>query len=153
MRWRVFLVLLAIAVPGLAPSVLAVSDPAEMLADPAREARARELGQNLRCLVCQNNSVEESESDFARDMRRAIRERISAGEDDAQVTAWMVARYGDFVRLRPAFSPLTALLWASPLLALGIGGAVVLLARRRATPPPAPLSAAEAEAVRRLSGP
>ncbi len=131
----------------------AVSDPAEMLADPAQEARARDLGHQLRCLVCQNNSIEESEAEFARDMRRVIRVRVAAGDSDDAVIAWTVARYGEFVRLRPAFSGITLLLWASPLLALLIGFAAVILARRRAAPPPAKLSDDEAATVRRLSNP
>lgn len=137
----------------LAGPALAVSDPGEMLRDPAQEARARELGQQLRCLVCQNNSVEESESDFARDMRKVIRERITAGDNDDAVMAWMTQRYGEFVRLNPRLSPLTAFLWATPVLALLAGFGAVFLSRRRAAPPPAPLTAAEAEAVRKLSDP
>jgi cytochrome c-type biogenesis protein CcmH len=135
----------------LASPALAVSDPGEMLRDPAQEARARDLGQQLRCLVCQNNSVEESESDFARDMRKVIRERVSAGDNDDAVMAWMTQRYGEFVRLNPRLSPLTAFLWATPALALLVGFGAVFLSRRRATAPPAPLTADEAEAVRKLS--
>lgn len=135
----------------LTASAFAVSNPAELLPDPAQEYRARALGQRLRCLVCQNNSVEESEADFARDLRRVIRERVKAGEDDAQVITWMTARYGDFVRLSPAFSAQTVLLWASPFLALLAGGAAVVLARRRQMPPPVPLTDVEREAVRKLS--
>jgi len=131
----------------------AVSNPAEMLADPAQEARARALGQQLRCLVCQNNSVEESEADFARDLRRVIRERVQAGDDDAQVMAWMTARYGQFVRLYPALSAQTALLWASPLLALAVGVGAVLLGRRRRPPAPAPLTDAERAALDKLNTP
>ena len=142
---RILLVLLVLTVPAHA-----VSDPREMLADPAQEARARDLGHQLRCLVCQNNSVEESEADFARDMRRVIRERVVTGDSDAAVIAWMTARYGEFVRLRPAFSGITLLLWATPVLALLTGFAAVLLSRRRAAPAPVPLTPAEAEIVRKL---
>ena len=145
---RIFLLLCVLAGPARA-----VSNPAEMLADPAQEARARALGQQLRCLVCQNNSVEESEADFARDLRRVIRERVTAGDDDAQVMAWMTARYGEFVRLYPALNAQTALLWASPVLALAMGAAAVLLGRRRRQAAPAPLSDAERAAVEKLTAP
>ena len=145
---RIFLLLCLLAGPARA-----VSNPAEMLADPAQEARARALGQQLRCLVCQNNSVEESEADFARDLRRVIRERVTAGDDDAQVMAWMTARYGEFVRLYPALSAQTALLWASPVLALAMGAGAVLLGRRRRQAAPAPLSDAERAAVEKLTAP
>jgi len=145
---RIFLLLCVLAGPARA-----VSNPAEMLADPAQEARARALGQQLRCLVCQNNSVEESEADFARDLRRVIRERVTAGDDDAQVMAWMTARYGEFVRLYPALSAQTALLWASPVLALAMGAGAVLLGRRRRQAAPAPLSDAERAAVEKLTAP
>jgi len=149
---RVLLFLLALVGPGMMGPARGVSDPAEMLADPRQEARARELGQQLRCLVCQNNSVEESEADFARDIRRVIRERVAAGDDDAAVVAWMTARYGAFVRLRPAFSGMTLVLWATPVLALLVGVGAVMIGRRRTAPAPAPLTAAEAEAVRKLGG-
>jgi cytochrome c-type biogenesis protein CcmH len=145
---RVLLLFLALAGPAFG-----VSNPAEMLPDAAQEARARELGQQLRCLVCQNNSVEESESEFARDLRRVIRERVKAGDNDAQVMAWMTARYGEFVRLSPALSGHTVLLWASPLLALLAGAGAALLARRRKAEAPAPLTEAERAAVGKLTEP
>jgi cytochrome c-type biogenesis protein CcmH len=134
----------------VAGPAFAVSDPAELLADPRQEERAEDIGQQLRCLVCQNNSVEESESDYARDIRRVIRERVVAGDSDAQVIAWVTARYGDFVRLRPPFNALTIVLWGSPVLALLVGAAVVLLARRRHSVAPAPLSDAERRELKKL---
>lgn len=133
-----------------ASPALAVSDPAEMLPDPAQEARARALGQQLRCLVCQNNSLEESDSDFARDMRRVIRERVRAGDDNAEVVRWMATRYGNFIRLRPEFSATTVALWASPALALLAGLAAILIGRRRRVSPPAPLDMAEEARLRRM---
>ncbi len=145
---RIFILWLALTAPAIA-----VSNPAELLSDPAQEDRARALGQQLRCLVCQNNSVEESEAEFARDMRRVIRQRVQAGDDDAQVIAWMAARYGEFVRLNPAVTAQTALLWASPFLALLAGGAAVMLARRRRPASPAPLTDAQQDAIRKLSEP
>lgn len=143
---RIFLLLLALAGPAFA-----VSNPAELMADPAQEERARALGQQLRCLVCQNNSVEESEADFARDLRRVIRERVKAGDNDAQVMAWMTARYGEFVRLNPAFNPHTALLWASPVLALLAGAMAVFFSRRRKPVPPMPLSDEERATLGKLT--
>ena len=152
---RIFLLLalsLPLALPLAAPA-FGVSNPAEMLADPAREERSRALGQQLRCLVCQNNSVEESEAEFARDLRRAIRERVTAGDNDTAVLAWMTARYGEFVRLNPSFNPHTALLWFSPVLALLLGAGAVVWSRRRRVAAPAALSAAEQAALGKLLKP
>ena len=125
--------------PGLAR---AVSDPSEMLPDPAQEQRAEQIGRQLRCLVCQNESIEDSGADLARDLRRIVRQRVAAGDSDAQVTAWLVARYGEFVRLSPRFTLVTSVLWLSPVLALAVGGVFAWGAMRRRAPPP-PLSAEE----------
>lgn len=121
----------------------AISDPGEMLPNRAQELRAEAIGQQLRCLVCQNESIEDSNADLARDLRRIVRQRVVAGDSNRQVIAWVVARYGDFVRLRPPFRPLTWLLWFSPVIALGAGAGVVLVARRHRGTPPVPLSEAE----------
>ena len=134
----------------LTVSAGAVSNPAELLPDPVQERRAEAIGAQLRCLVCQNQSVEDSDADLARDLRRIVRQRVVAGDSDRQVMHWMVARYGDFVRLRPPFEPLTWVLWLSPLLALLAGLAAVLLARRRGVSPAAPLDAAERNRLARL---
>ena len=88
--------------------------PRELLPDPQQEQRAEAIGEQLRCLVCQNESVEESDADLARDLRRIIRQRVVAGDSDQQVIDWMVARYGDFVRLRPPFNATTLVLWGAP---------------------------------------
>jgi cytochrome c-type biogenesis protein CcmH len=112
----------------------AVSDPHEMLPDPVLESRAEAIGSELRCLVCQNESIEASDADLARDLRRMIRTQVAAGASDRQVVEWMVARYGDFVRLRPPFDTETAFLWSAPVLALSIGLAVVAVSRRGSTP-------------------
>ncbi|MBO0712094.1 MAG: cytochrome c-type biogenesis protein CcmH, partial [Acetobacteraceae bacterium] len=114
----------------------AVSNPAELLADPKQEAHAEAIGHQLRCLVCQNESVEDSDADLARDLRRIIRARVVAGDSDRAIIAWMTARYGDFVRLKPPFNAQTAVLWGAPVLALIAGGAIVLLARRRQSSAP-----------------
>ena len=129
--------LLALAGPALAVN------PDERLADPALEARARALGKELRCLVCQNQSIDDSNADLAHDLRVLIRARIAAGDSDSQVLAYLQARYGDFVLLRPPVDPATWALWFGPAAVL-LGGVGVLVARRRAVPAaPAPLSPEE----------
>lgn len=125
---------------ALAGPALAVDDPREMLPDPKQEARAEAIGEELRCLVCQNESIEDSGADLARDLRKIVRDRVAAGESDQQVVAWMVARYGDFVRLKPPFDAATLLLWGSPLLAVAAGAVAVVAARRRPAVTPAPLT-------------
>jgi cytochrome c-type biogenesis protein CcmH len=100
-------------------------EPGEKLADPAQEARARRISQELRCLVCQNQSIDDSNAELARDLRLLVRERIVAGDTDAQVLAFVEARYGEFVLLRPPFKLHTLALWLTPLLLL-IGTLVVL---------------------------
>ena len=129
----------------------AISDPSEMLPDPAQEARAERIGGQLRCLVCQNESIEDSGADLARDLRKIVRQRVAAGDSDQQIIGWMAARYGNFVRLRPPFNATTALLWASPVLALACAAGVVLTGRQRRRPaPPAPLDPAEQAKLRTL---
>jgi cytochrome c-type biogenesis protein CcmH len=110
--------------------------PGEQLADPAAEKRARHLSAELRCLVCQNQSIDDSDAELAQDLRRLVRERIAAGDDDATIRAFLVARYGEFVLLRPPVNGQTVLLWSLPLLALLAG---FWLARRqfRKSPPDA----------------
>jgi cytochrome c-type biogenesis protein CcmH len=124
----------------------AVSNPADMLPDPALEQRARDLGREIRCMVCQNQSIEDSEVGLARDLRLIVRERIVAGDSDAEVKSFLHARYGDFVLLRPPVSWSTAILWATPFLAVLCGLGLILGMRRRiATLPatPAPLTEEE----------
>ena len=106
--------------------------PDEVMPDPAKEARARELSKELRCMVCQNQSIDDSDAPLARDLRLLVRERIATGESDSQVIDFLVARYGEFVLLKPRFSPHTLLLWLLPPLAL-IGGGLALwfYSRRR----------------------
>jgi cytochrome c-type biogenesis protein CcmH len=106
-------------------------EPDEMLADPALEARARAVGQELRCLVCQNQSIDDSSAPLAHDLRVLVRERLKAGDSDAQVMDYIVARYGDFVRLRPPMRGETYLLWFGPALVLIIAGGALILALRR----------------------
>jgi cytochrome c-type biogenesis protein CcmH len=115
---------------GAAP-VRAVQ-PDEIMADPAKEARARDLSRELRCMVCQNQSIDDSDAPLARDLRLLVRERIAAGDSDGQVIDFLVSRYGEFVLLKPRFSLHTLLLWLLPPLALAGGGAALwVLSRRR----------------------
>ena len=118
---------LLLATPALA------LDPSEILADPAKEARARALSAELRCLQCQNQSIDDSNAPLAKDLRRLVRERITAGDSDDQVMRHIVARYGEFVRLRPSFGLHTLLLWTAPLIVLGLT-AWAMLRRRRIAP-------------------
>lgn len=130
------LLLLVFASPAFAV------DPSEVLPDPALETRAREIGRALRCVVCQNQSIDDSNAEVARDMRRAVRERLVAGDNDAAVFDFMVARYGDYVLLNPPFKARTLILWLGAPLVLLIAGSALLLAarRRKAVVAPQPLS-------------
>lgn len=145
----------------LAALVLLVAQPAtattpdEILADPVLEARAREIGRELRCLVCQNQSIDDSAAPLAHDLRVLVRERLTAGDSDDEVIAFVVSRYGDYVLLKPPFKADTLLLWGAPLLALGAGALLVLvMVRRRSGDPLAAvdLSAAEQRKLDDLLG-
>lgn len=125
------------------PAAHAVSDPGEMLANRAQERRAEAVGDQLRCLVCQNESIEQSDADLAKDLRRIIRQKIAAGDSDRQVIGWMVARYGNFIRLDPPFDAVTLLLWGAPVLAVATGLGAAFLARRRRFAGPDPLTETE----------
>jgi cytochrome c-type biogenesis protein CcmH len=121
-------VLLALLAPGLAQAVT----PDEMLKNPVLEARARHLSRELRCMVCQNQSIDDSEAPLAHDIRVLVRQRLVAGDSDRQVLDFLVARYGEFVLLKPPFEWHTVLLWGLPPAVLVIGAfALVLVARRR----------------------
>jgi cytochrome c-type biogenesis protein CcmH len=142
---------LAGAIP--AASVQAATSPDEILADAALEQRARGLSRQLRCLVCQNQSIDDSDAELARDLRRIVRERLVAGDSDAEIIAFLTARYGDFVLLRPPVKPATWGLWYGPVLVLavaGLGIALYLRRRRTSAAAPAPLSAAEQARLERL---
>ena len=148
MRWigALLLGLMLLAGPALAVQ------PGEELPDAAQEARARALSREIRCLVCQNQSIDESEADLARDLRLILRERIAAGDSDAQVKDFLVARYGDFVLLDPPVKPKTWLLWFGPaaILLIALGGAWLYLRPRPALAEAAPLDAAERARLDRL---
>ena len=141
------MLVLAAAMPALAVQ------PDEVLKDPALEARARALSRDLRCMVCQNQSIDDSDAPLARDLRILVRERLTAGDSDRQVIDFLVARYGDFVLLKPPLTGETALLWFTPLLVLLIAGAGLWLWLRRRTADlsVAPLSAAEQARIDELN--
>lgn len=105
--------------------------PDEILHDTKLEARARALSAELRCMVCQNESIDDSHADLARDLRLLVRERLKAGDSDAEIRAFLVQRYGDFILLKPPFKATTFLLWGAPFLVLIAGGAAIVLAFRR----------------------
>ena len=142
---RLLMVLLLLA-PGLAGAV----EPGERLADPALEARARAISATLRCLVCQNESIDDSNADLARDIRVLLRERLVAGDSDAAARQFLVDRYGDFVLLKPPLEAATLLLWFGPALVLLAGGAGLALALRRRPAAPPPLTEAERARVAQL---
>jgi cytochrome c-type biogenesis protein CcmH len=123
-------------VAGLAGPAAHAVEPAERLADPVLEARARALSQELRCLVCQNQSIDESNADLAHDLRVLLRQRLAAGDTDRQVLDYVVARYGVFVLLDPPFAPATYLLWLTPPVLVLVAGIFLLLRARRRRPDP-----------------
>jgi cytochrome c-type biogenesis protein CcmH len=129
------LIACAFAFAVLAAPVAHAVQPDEIMADPVKEARARDLSRELRCMVCQNQSIDDSDAPLARDLRLLVRERIAAGDSDGQVIDFLVARYGEFVLLKPRFNPHTLLLWLVPPLALlGGGFALWRYSRRRQEP-------------------
>ncbi len=125
--------LLALLLLLPAAPVSAGVTPDEILDDPVLEARARALGRQLRCLVCQNQSIDDSDADLAKDIRRIVRERLVAGDTDEEIIAYLTARYGDFILLKPPMKPETWALWIGPFLVLALGavGVVLFLRRRR----------------------
>ena len=125
----------------------AAVEPGEQLADPALEERAREISAGLRCLVCQNQSIDDSDAPLARDLRLLVRQRLEAGDSDDSVRDYLVARYGDFILLKPPFEAETLLLWLTPVIVLLMGG--FILWRRNVQPPPsAALGLTSAEEAR-----
>jgi cytochrome c-type biogenesis protein CcmH len=143
---------LVVVMSLFAANVFAV-EPAERLSDPAMEARARAISTELRCLVCQNESIDESHADLAHDIRVLVRERLTAGDSDAQTTSAVVARYGDFVLLRPPVRPATWILWFGPIALLLVGFACMLVWLRRRAPAQdgaVPLNEAERQNLDRL---
>ena len=134
---------------SLLPSLALAVQPGEILADPKLESRARDISAELRCLVCQNQSIDDSDAALARDLRMLVRERLKAGDSDIQVRDYLVARYGDFILLKPPFKMETLLLWLTPFAVL-LAGAAALIAfsRRRRSEPVAAQALSEAEKYR-----
>jgi cytochrome c-type biogenesis protein CcmH len=118
------------AVAGALFCLAAASDPSERLADPGQEARARAITRDVRCLVCQNESIDDSEATLAADLRKLVREQVAAGKSDAEVKAYLKSRYGEFVLLKPPFSWGNAALWGAPFLVAAVGGALLIFRRR-----------------------
>jgi cytochrome c-type biogenesis protein CcmH len=152
-RW-VSTILLATALAGASPSFAV--QPDEILSDTALETRARTLSRELRCMVCQNQSIDDSDAPLARDLRLLVRERLKAGDSDAQVLDFLTARYGQFVLLKPRFGWDTALLWGAPAGVLLVGGLAIVMALRRrqdlSAPAPPPLTDNETRRLNELAG-
>jgi cytochrome c-type biogenesis protein CcmH len=129
LRKLLALLFFVLTVTLVAPPAYPVQ-PDEIMADPAKESRARDLSRELRCMVCQNQSIDDSDAPLARDLRLLVRERIAAGDSDAQVMDFLVARYGEFVLLKPRLKSHTLLLWLLPPFAL-VGGGLALWAHNR----------------------
>jgi cytochrome c-type biogenesis protein CcmH len=140
MRWLSLIPVLVVL--AASPGAFAVQ-PDEVLADATLETRARALSKELRCMVCQNQSIDDSDAPLARDLRLLVRERLTAGDSDTKVIDFLTARYGEFVLLKPRFGAGTALLWLAPLIALAVGGIGVAFAFRRRRAEPESPSAAE----------
>ena len=138
-------IVLAVLIAMTSSAALAVG-ASEKLDDPVLEARARALSKGLRCLVCQNQSIDDSDAELAKDLRRLVRERLVAGDSDDEIEAYVVSRYGDFILLKPPFKAKTLVLWLGPaaiLLLAGAGAAVYVRRQARQPEPAAPLSEAE----------
>ncbi|OCJ18107.1 cytochrome C [Rhizobium sp. AC44/96] len=140
-RFIMVLAILFAAAPAFAVN------PDEVLADPALEARARAISAELRCMVCQNQSIDDSNAELAKDLRLLVRKRLTDGDSDTQVMDYIVSRYGEFVLLKPRFEMKTMLLWGAPLLLFVVGGiALAVFARRRAGKPTGSALTAEEQA-------
>ena len=149
-RFRAILAAVFVALSPAAMPAFAVQ-PDEVLADPALEARARALSARLRCMVCQNQSIDDSDAELAKDLRVLVRERLLAGDTDQQVIDFLVARYGEFVLLDPPFSLRNAALWGAPIALLLSGGMVmVVMSRRRRRPEQVTLTNEERTALDRV---
>ena len=143
--------LLAVVVVLMVPSFAFAVTPDEMLKDPVLEARARDLSRELRCMVCQNQSIDDSEAPLAKDLRLLVRERLTKGDSDRQVLDFLVSRYGEFVLLKPPFEWHTLLLWGLPPMALLAGMVALLMMAWRRNPITAPAAALSEAEQRKLS--
>ena len=147
-RYLKYLILCIIIISGEAKAV----EPNEILLDPTLEIRARNLSQNIRCLVCQNQSIDDSNATLAKDLRLIVREKLLAGSTDREIMDFLVDRYGDFVLLKPPLKPTTYLLWFGPILVCFIGGIVVItfLLRSRKNINIPPLTRSESDELLKL---
>jgi cytochrome c-type biogenesis protein CcmH len=130
--------------------IAAAPDPADMLKDPAQEARARTLFHQVRCVVCQNESIDDSEADLAHDLRQLIRAQVAAGKSDAEIQAFLVSKYGDFILLKPRFNAMTAVIWIAPFAIVAAGVSLLIVRRRRTIEPTAELSPEEQARLKSL---
>ncbi|APG90410.1 cytochrome c-type biogenesis protein [Sinorhizobium americanum] len=146
------LVALFLCIVSVAPAFAV--NPDEVLADPALEARARAISAKLRCMVCQNQSIDDSNAELAKDLRLLVRERLENGDSDEAVIAYVVSRYGEFVLLKPRFEAKTLVLWGMPVVLLVLGTVTLVVAARRRgrRPAGAPLSKDEKEELDKLLG-
>lgn len=150
LKFPSILLALVIALVSLSMPAHAVN-PDEVLSDPVLEKRARDLSTNLRCMVCQNQSIDDSDADLARDLRLLVRERLTAGDSDNEVLDYLIARYGEFVLLKPRLSARTYLLWGTPLVLLLLGAIVLFISmRNRSGKKPEPLSGDEKAALAKI---
>jgi len=140
---------LVVALAGAA-CLAAASDPAERLPDPAQEAQAREIFRDVRCMVCQNESIDDSDAELARDLRQIVREQVKAGRDEGEIKSFLTDRYGEFVLLTPSFSAGNLLLWLGPFL-VAVAGAALLFLRLRNRAPDPELSSEEEARLRQLA--
>ncbi len=145
---RIILVLFILALMTLP---VAAVEPEEMLSDPALEARARDISAELRCLVCQNQSIDDSDAQLAKDLRVLVRDRLVEGETDEQVMAYVVSRYGDFVLLKPPFNSSTYVLWFGPILFVVVGLFAFFMFFRRKPVKPSAAVALSADELKRLN--
>lgn len=143
------LIILFLLVLQLAPC--RAVEPDEILPDPVLESRARSLSAGFRCLVCQNQSIDDSDAPLARDLRLLIRERLNAGDTDREIKSYVVSRYGDFVLLKPPFKAQTLVLWVSPFLLLLAGTLIIFFRRRRTPASDRPLTESESRRLRELT--
>jgi cytochrome c-type biogenesis protein CcmH len=141
-------ILMLVCLLALTPLTAKAVQPDEIMSDPRLEARARALSAQFRCMVCQNESIDESNADLARDLRLLVRERLHAGDTDDQIRAFLVSRYGDFILLKPPFKLETWLLWGAPFAVLLAGGCLILVARRRQQRPAPANTLSDAERAR-----
>lgn len=144
-----------LTVLGALMCLAAAGDPSERLPDPDQEARARDLFREIRCVVCQNESIDDSEAELAGDLRRVVREQVAAGRSDVEIRAYLVDRYGEFVLLKPSFGVGNLVLWLTPAALLLIAGGLILWRTRRARPEidTVELSAEEEAALTALTQP